>query len=682
MNKQTGFLLIRAFILLLALLLLLVGYYWVHKPVDLALLARVGGAFLDVVTICVLFAAAHVIGRAAINRSALKRHPSDMSGYETAAITMLLGLTVISIFTLVMGLIGLLITPAIWVGLAAILVIYGRPKRRGAINERLTDVFSRFAITPSWRGILTFLSLIVLVPAALYAFAPPYAWDSLTYHLVAPMRYLAQGAITAQPDNFFLGFPQGIEILYTLAIGLFGRVSAAASLHFAFGVLGVLITMGVGRRVSNLTGGYRAAAILLSAFSLVKLFGWAYVDLAVLAYSAAVLSVILSWRRTHQRGWLVVAGILLAGAVAAKYIAGGWAIAIFVLVVVRSPRRDLIRNGAALVIPALIAFSPFALKGALLYQNPIYPYVFDGLNWDAARMAQFNGAGAGLIGMGSAWQLPMMPLAATILGDQYTPGYAFTSGAWLLTTPLLLIVIGRALKRRGRVFAADGIVLAVVVLIFWAMLSAFNGIAAQTRMMAMAFPLAAALGGLALTTIDDLPRKPIYVGFIVRALFVITFALHSFDVIRDVVQDQVVPYTLGMISEDDYLSGKLGAHYPALRQLASLPEGSHVRLMFEPRSLYCPASVTCHPDVMFDYWRRPLRLGATPDQVFEAYRADGDDYWLVWMDTDPTVAASGFDFDRADPAHTAADDLFPVALQTHMIAVWTDGLFYTLYTWR
>jgi hypothetical protein len=287
-----------------------------------------------------------------------------------------------------------------------------------------------------------------------------------------------------------------------------------------------------------------------------------------------------------------------------------------------------------------------------------------------------------LIARGDAWQLAVMPFAATITGSQNAPGYAFTSGAWLLTMPFALIAAWSALTRRDRAFAADGLILGVVVLLAWAILSAYNGIAAQTRLIAFAFPLAAVMGALALTAIDDLPRKPVYVGFIVRVMFAVTFALHIIDLTRDAMQDRVVPYMLGMLGDDAYLYNRLGAHHAALRELAALPDGSRVRLMFEPRSFYCPSEIVCIPDVMFDHWRRPLRLGASPEQVMRDYQAAGDDYWLVWMDTDPDAALSGFDFDRADPAHTAADDLFPPALRSFMTPVWTDGLFYSLYTWR
>ena len=58
----------RALVILVALFGLLVGYYWIHKPSNLAVLTHVGGALLDLATVAALFGIAGGIGRAALVR--------------------------------------------------------------------------------------------------------------------------------------------------------------------------------------------------------------------------------------------------------------------------------------------------------------------------------------------------------------------------------------------------------------------------------------------------------------------------------------------------------------------------------------------------------------------------------------------------------------------------------------
>src|SRR6185436_11450477 len=90
------------------------------------------------------------------------------------------------------------------------------------------------------------------------------------------------------------------------------------------------------------------------------------------------------------------------------------------------------------------------------------------------------------------------------------------------------------------------------------------------------------------------------------------------DVIRDTVRMQILPVLTANLSRDAYLDDNLGVYSNAMRQLADLPEGSTVRFMWEPRAYYCPKTVTCLPDILFDYWPHTLRIeNKTPDEAFQ-----------------------------------------------------------------
>jgi hypothetical protein len=191
----------------------------------------------------------------------------------------------------------------------------------------------------------------------------------------------------------------------------------------------------------------------------------------------------------------------------------------------------------------------------------------------------------------------------------------------------------------------------------------------------MTLPAFAVAGAVAFYGLASFPQKPLDLKFMLRALLVITLALGGLEIARTMVRERVVPQVLGMAEKGDYLYATTGAYYGAVQNLVTLPTGSQVRLMWEPRSYYCPDSITCTADVLFDHWLRPVLQGATPDEAFETFRQAGDDYLLLWH--------AGFDeyrevFARYEPQIAQ----FMPALERHMTPIWTDGLRYTLYGWQ
>ncbi|MBE2272250.1 MAG: hypothetical protein IAE80_28705, partial [Anaerolinea sp.] len=368
----------------------------------------------------------------------------------------------------------------------------------------------------------------------------------------------------------------------------------------------------------------------------------------------------------------VVMGVITGLAVGVKYTAGSIAVALIVFVLIREPRR-FIQNAAIFGAAAALVFGLWAVKGIALYGNPIYPFVFNGVNWDAGRSASFSYTDRGFLATGDAWQIPILPISATVLGQDNVDTYGFTAGAWLLTSFLLLPLVWRDLDSRTRALAKDGLTILLPLIAVWMVLAAWSITGTQTRLMLGALPAFAVTGALGFAGLANFPKKPLDVNWMVRAALTITVALGLFDVVNTFVKDKPAPYLLGQITLDDYMYTNTGAYYGALQNLATLPEGSQVRLMWEPRSYYCPPTITCSGDVLFDHWSMPLRNGATVDEVFAGYRAAGDDYLLLFM--------TGYETYLSVTQHDEYDQQFAAAIEQSMTPVWTDGLRYTLYGW-
>lgn len=658
-------LLVRALLLFLLLVALLIAYFWVHKPFDLPIVTRVGGALLDVGTAAVLFVLAGGLGRAALAR--LDR--SVLGRAERLALDMGVGLGLTGLGVLVLGLVGLFRPPLLWIILIVLSALLRRFVSAWAVEAR--DLVRSVRVQSAGQLACIIYCAVMLGLALLIAAAPPTHWDSLTYHLVGVQRYLQAGAITAQPDNFYLGLSQGVEMLYGLSYGSFGRATAAAPVHFGLGVVGLLATAGVTRRYAGKSAGWVAALLILSAYNLWALFGWAYVDLGTMLYGALALVAATAWRETRARGWLMLLGALVGLAMGVKYTTAALGVALGLFVLIHE-RRDVLRSGAIMALAAGLLFAPWAVKGVLLYHNPIYPFALNGLNWNHERAAAFSNSAYDLIGRGEAWQIPILPVAATIFGQGNVDGFGFTAGPWLLTLFLFLPFVWTFLSARARRLALDAVTILIPLLIFWAVMTANGSVGIQTRLMVMTFPLFAAAGAVMLHGLAQFPKKPLDINFIVRAILGLTLALTMLDAVREVAKEKVVPYLVAQTEMDDYMYANTGAYYNAM---INLPPGSRVLFLYEPRGYYCPPTIICTADVLFDNFKLPmLNEGLTPEQVFAGYREQGYDYVLLFH--------SLYDQYVEFSTHRDLDELLPAALEQAMEPVWTDTLRYTLYGWK
>ncbi|MBZ0285099.1 MAG: hypothetical protein K8L97_30465 [Anaerolineae bacterium] len=692
MEKQTvGWQMLVTFF---GLVVALIAYFWAHKPLDPALIASLGGAFLDLFTISLIVSLAGGLGRRVLLIPTLQLEKGaggehNLSRAERLALEGTLGLGILGMGALILGLVGFYKPVIFWLMIILLAMLLFRHVLGWSLD--LFAVLHRALQPPTrWTRFLALTIVIFLGMALLHALAPPTAYDSLNYHLLAPKRYLEAGRILPQPDNHFLGFPQGVEVLYGLAMGLFGRDTSAAPLHYAFGLFGLLAVGGLLKRRADLSTAYLAVALLVSAFSLWLLFGWPYVDLAMFTYGALALSITASFvkhpleidlksppygvGRGVRAVNILLLGIIAGLAMGVKYTGVGLLFALGFFLLWNAPRQ-ILRNGLLLVLVTGVIFLPWGLKGLLLYQNPVYPFAFGGLNWDAGRAYTFSTPGTGLLGSADAWQLIILPLAATVFGVEKAGTYSFTVGPWLLTAPLLLIFGWRWLGDSERKLARSALLLALPILIFWIALASLSSIGVQTRLVIMGLPAASVLAALGFNGLSKWPRKPLDVGFIARALLVLTLTFAFVDVLRDTVRARIAPYLMATLSRTDYRRANLGVYVDAMQQLRTLPEGSQVRFMYEQRTYDCPPNVICIGDILFDHWPRPLRQGMTPDEGFQSWKDAGDDYILLFN--------PGYRFSAEDTRFITENALFPSALENWMMPIWSDAAEgYTLYTWK
>src|SRR5690606_8385540 len=155
--------------------------------------------------------------------------------------------------------------------------------------------------------------------------APPVKWDSLVYHLTAPRLYLEASRIGHPIDVPYLGFPALGQMHFLLAL-LFGLDRAAALFHFGYGLMALIVTVALAKRLFGETAGRYAAAVLLSVPGFFSVIAAPYVDIALLFYTSAGFYFLMRWREAYlageaERGWLLLLGLFLGFAGGLKYTA-------------------------------------------------------------------------------------------------------------------------------------------------------------------------------------------------------------------------------------------------------------------------------------------------------------------------------------------------------------------------
>lgn len=657
-------------------------YYWVHKPLTPALAEALGGALLDLAVTAALAALAAGVGRRLLRPFDL----AALSAPERLALAGMLGLGALS---LALALIGMLALSTLSVGLAIALAgVWARRDLLAWLAE--ARAWLRAGLPRAgWERALAWIAVILLALALVLATLPPARWDVLTYHLAGPQQYVAEGRFYAAPHNHFLGFPQLVETLYAAQIALTGRLTGGGPLHFWMGALALLMTGGMAARIGGRVAGWVAASLLLGAFSIWSELSVAYADLLPMALGMGALAAAERWDATGRRDrrWLALIGALAGLAMGCKYTTIWLAAALGALVVWLSQRdgvRTLAAHAAIYGATAALLALPWLARNAIWYDNPVYPFFFDGGEMSAIRQSWYAQPRSGLIYSSGAWQIPVMPLVATIFGSEDQGSYGTDPGPWFLILTPLVALVWRRLGAPERGAIERALVVAGVILAAWIVSSAVGSYGnRQTRLILYVFPPLALTGALALEGMRRLPEKPLNLGFVLRAMLTLTLALGLLSAAREALRSGLDRYYSGEEGyRDAYLDHALGWHMEAMRQANALPDGSRVRFLWEPRSLYCDGDrVVCLPDSLMDGWytaRRTVGDGS-PAAIAAAWRA-GADRLLVYD--------FGARFEREGNAlYTPADwDAWERFVAAQLVVEWQGGsggeAIYTLYRWR
>jgi len=549
---------------------------------------------------------------------------------ERVALSIGVGLGVLSAATLALGLIGVLRAEAGWMLLVVAGIAFCRP-----IRAWLSDLRSALGALPAPERLSRWAAAfcaMALSSSFLNALAPATAWDALVYHLKGPELYLASGRIGLPVDLPYLGFPQYQEMLFLLA-RLIGAPHVA-SLHWVFAAATVLLVHSVARRIWGESHGWIAAAIFLSSQTIASIAGWPYVDLTVAFHVTAAFACIEHYRDDADPAWLRLAGAFTGFAMATKYTAATAVIGLLILVCIGGRSRLLYRIEQFLGI-AVLAALPWYLKNWVTTGNPVYPFFFDAPYWDAYRAAWYSRFGTGLAFTAPA-RLLTAPIEATIFGVAGHDPYAATIGALYLMFVPVGFIIGRRLRPiRGMAFVCG------VAYLGWLAMIAGSALLVQTRLLFPVFPLLAVTAAGGVEALRRSERLTFGVRRLVSLVVVVSLALTAFGLVAEFGDRGILSVLGGGQSTEAYLVDQLGWHALAMQQINQLPNGARVLFLWEPRSLYC--EIDCRPDALLDRWWHARRTIGAPDAIAAVWRTEGITHVLLHRSGYEFIIDAGFD---------------------------------------
>ena len=182
---------------------------------------------------------------------------------EGALFSIALGLGALAYGFFGLGLVGLFSRWAL-VSWVVLLALWSRREIALAFERSVGEVAHLGA---GWRNLtrsqrLLLLACVLLLSMALVqAFAPPWDYDGLMYHLQGPRLFLETGRVIFLPENWQANGPFAVEMLFGLGLSL-GSDTFAKLIHTAFAVLLVVSTYALGRRALGNAGGWASIALI------------------------------------------------------------------------------------------------------------------------------------------------------------------------------------------------------------------------------------------------------------------------------------------------------------------------------------------------------------------------------------------------------------------------------------
>ncbi|MGI9861773.1 hypothetical protein SDD30_10380 [Moorella naiadis] len=321
-----------------------------------------------------------------------------------------------------------------------------------------------------WTKLLLFLAVLETAWLIFLGYLlPPYAWDSLYYHLTAAATWLQAGRIVLSPYTLWANvYPMNTELLFAWNLLLTGSDLLVDLTQLPFALAGGLAVYALGRQAGLKQAGSAVAGALFFLTPIVLIQSkTCYVDVAFAAMF--LVGYYFAWRYYHspRRGYLLLTALAAGLVTGMKASAAPYVAVIFAIVLAgdwRAGQEDgqpawcRMLISAAIFAMAILLWGGFwYLRNWLAYGNPLYPFTIRILGhtlWpgegSVAGLVMAGNTPPELVGLPTWQQLlrSWQEVVAPYTFDQRLGGFG---PQWLyLELPALALVLLLSLVHGGR----------------------------------------------------------------------------------------------------------------------------------------------------------------------------------------------------------------------------------------
>ncbi|MBZ5606741.1 MAG: phospholipid carrier-dependent glycosyltransferase [Acidobacteriia bacterium] len=312
-------------------------------------------------------------------------------------------------------------------------------------------------------GVAVLFGLVAATCSLMIVLAPSVAFDSVAIHLPSVQYYAGQHALRPVPGLAYSYYPQGFEMLWTLAYALAGQ-PGAQMISALFFPLFLLILVRLGRECGLDQGAAVLAAVGAATLPFLHWSGSVMKnDLALAFFELLGIYAFLLWRRHGDFRWIAAGAFFLAQAIGVKYVALFGALPLIVLFGY-AVWRQTSRWKAALTIAAVLAVfgAGWAVRAYLLTGNPIAPSRLSVTVPGSLQRRPLSTAERALRYIETPWRL-------TFHGqDSFESPLESPAGILLFAFAPLAILGGRLRPRTSAQWAC--VIFTVVYLAYWALI--------------------------------------------------------------------------------------------------------------------------------------------------------------------------------------------------------------------
>jgi hypothetical protein len=429
-----------------------------------------------------------------------------------------------------------------------------------------------------------------------------------------------------------------MEVLYVLT-GWVPGTPGAAVLGWTVAVIALVGTMSIADRIWRGAGPIAVAA-LLAGETAASSMGWAYSDWGAALFGVALLAMLEGAERPASAALDWTTGLLAGFAIGIKLTAVPVAVAALVSTLWGGRRAKPVRSGLVLILAMVVALVPWFGKNVWATGAPLYPFAGPNRFVSEVRQQEYR-LGRQPIPVIEAVGSPVL---ATFTGVEGAPGPAASIGPLLLGLLPAAILLRPAQLRRPAHPVVAQVSVGWLAWSFGALLAPFLS---QSRLQFSWFPAWAILASGGFVALGGIRVGQIRPQRLAGSLVLVALSFSLIWGLRQFVRANPVASLVGLETEEEYVTRRLGAYAIAMERTSLLPGTSRAVMLWEPRSRDCQP--VCLPDAWLDRWREARRTWGSAPVIVDAWRRQGITHVLLH--------AAGAEFVRQqdDPRYAASD---------------------------